>query len=78
MTNIENFLRLACIVPLLNIVMNLIKLAQAWDVFVIDLVEAIKLTQAKLHEMFLDPSIAFKFDSFVYFNLLWKVNMGQF
>jgi hypothetical protein len=47
--------------------MNLIKLAQAWDVFVIDLVEAIKLTQAKLHEMFLDPSIAFKFDSFTYF-----------
>jgi len=59
--NIEIFLSLACIVPLLNIVMNLIKLAQAWDVFVIDLVEAIKLTQAKLCEMLLDRSIAFKF-----------------
>jgi hypothetical protein len=31
-------LNLACIVPLLSIVKNLINLTQAWNVFVIDLV----------------------------------------
>jgi hypothetical protein len=46
---------------------NLIKFAQTWDIFVIDLVWAIKLTQVKLHELFLNPSIAFKFDVFVIF-----------
>jgi hypothetical protein len=38
-TNNETLLNLVCIVPLLNIVKNLIKLVQAQDVFVIDLVQ---------------------------------------
>jgi hypothetical protein len=33
-------------------------------------VQAINLTQAELHEMFFDPSIAFKSNSFVYFQSL--------
>jgi len=56
----------------------LIKLAQVEDVFVIDLVQVIKLTQVELHEMFFDPLIAFKFDSFVSFSFLWKVSMRHF
>jgi hypothetical protein len=48
----------------------LIKLAQVQDVFVIDLVQVIKLTQVELHEMFLDHTNAFKFDSFVFFQFL--------
>jgi len=38
-TNNETLLNLVCIVPLLNIVKNLIKLVQAQDVFVIDFVQ---------------------------------------
>lgn len=38
-TNFETLLNLVCIVPLLNIVKNLIKLVQAQDFFVIDLVQ---------------------------------------
>jgi hypothetical protein len=38
-TNFETLLNLVCIVPLLNIVKILIKLVQAQDVFVIDLVQ---------------------------------------
>ncbi len=45
LTNVETFLNLACIVLLLSIVKNLINLAQAWNVFVIDLMYTIKLSQ---------------------------------
>jgi len=38
------FLGFSCVVPLLNNMKNLIKLAQAQDIFVIDLVQTIKLT----------------------------------
>jgi hypothetical protein len=38
-TNFDTLLNLVCIVPLLNIVKNSIKLVQAQDVFVIDLVQ---------------------------------------
>lgn len=46
---VETLLNLACIVLILSVVKKLIKLTQAWDVFIIDLVQAIKLIQAKLH-----------------------------
>jgi hypothetical protein len=42
-------LNLACIVFILSVVKNLIKLTQTWDVFIIDLVQVIKLIQTKLH-----------------------------
>jgi hypothetical protein len=67
LTNVETLLILVCIVPLLSIVKNLIKLAQARDVFVIDLVQAIKLTQIELQKMLLDLFITFKYDSFASF-----------
>jgi hypothetical protein len=51
---------------------NLIKFAQTWDIFVIDLVWSIKLTWVKLHELFLDPFIVFKFDVFVFFQSLME------
>jgi hypothetical protein len=41
LANVETLLNLAYIVPLLNVMKNLIKLAQAWDVFVIDLVQTL-------------------------------------
>jgi hypothetical protein len=44
LVNVETFLGFSCIVPLLNNIKNLIKLAQAQDIFVIDLVQTIKLT----------------------------------
>jgi hypothetical protein len=42
--NVETFLNLVCIILLLITIKNLIKLAQAQVVFVIDLVQVIKLT----------------------------------
>lgn len=44
--NVETLLNLVCIVFILSTMKNLIKLAQAWDSFVIDLVQTIKLTHA--------------------------------
>jgi hypothetical protein len=53
LVNVETLLGLACLVPLLNVVKNLVKLAQARDmIFVIDLVQTIKLTQGELNEIF--------------------------
>jgi hypothetical protein len=67
LTNVEALYSLVYIFPLLSIMKNLIKLAQARSVFIIDLVQAIKLTQVELHEMFLDPFTTFKYDSFASF-----------
>jgi hypothetical protein len=46
LAKIETFKNLACIVSLLSVVKNLIKLAQSKDVFVNNLVGAKKLTHA--------------------------------
>jgi hypothetical protein len=67
LVNVETLLGLVCLVPLLNVVKNLIKLAQAQDIFVIDLIQTIKLTQGKLNEMFLDPSTTLRSYSFQFF-----------
>jgi hypothetical protein len=42
--DVETFFYLVCIVFILSTIKNLIKLAQKWDSFVIDLVQIIKLT----------------------------------
>jgi hypothetical protein len=44
LANVETLLSFSCIVPLLSNLKNLIKLAQAQDILVIDLVQTIKLT----------------------------------
>lgn len=49
LVDVETILNLACIVFILSVVKNLIKLTQTWDVFIIDLVQVIKLIQTKLH-----------------------------
>jgi hypothetical protein len=49
LVDVKTLLNLACIVLILSVTKNLIKLTRAWDVFIIDLVQAIKLIQAKLH-----------------------------
>lgn len=67
LVNVETLSGLACLVPLLSVVDNLIKLAQAWNIFVIDLVQTIKLTQGKLNEMFLDSSTTLRSYSFQFF-----------
>ncbi len=44
--DVEILLNLVCIVFILSTMKNLIKLAQAWDSFVIDLAQIIKLNHA--------------------------------
>jgi hypothetical protein len=56
-----------------------IKLAQAHDIFIVNLVQAIKLTQVVFNEMFLAPSLLILYFIHSYLsNLLRKVCMRQF
>jgi len=49
LVDVETLLNLPCIVFILSVVKNLIKLTQTWNAFIIDLVQVIKLIQANLH-----------------------------
>jgi hypothetical protein len=60
--DIEVLYELAILLPLLEEVNNLMKLAQAQDVFVVDYVAIIKLCEAYLFSHFVDLDTAFKFD----------------
>jgi hypothetical protein len=68
--DIEVLYGLAILLPMLEEVNNLMKLGQAWDVFVVDYVAAIKLCPADLYSHFVDPYIAFKSDVFYSFKSL--------
>jgi hypothetical protein len=52
MVDIETFLNLDSIILLLSTMKNLIKFAQARNVFVIYLVQIIKMAQVELYEVF--------------------------
>ncbi len=68
LVDVTTLLGLACLGPLLSVIKNLIKLAQAWDmIFFIDLVQTIKLNQGELNEMFLDPSTTLRSYPFHFF-----------
>jgi hypothetical protein len=68
--DIEVLYELAILLPFLEEVNNLMKLAQARDVFVVDYVSIIKLCEAYLFSHFVDLDIAFKFDVFYFFKSL--------
>ncbi len=68
--NVETFLHLVRMVPLMNVVKNLMKLIQACDIFVINTMSTIELYQTKLYEMFIDPTITFTSNEFLSFKTL--------
>jgi hypothetical protein len=53
--------------PLLNVVKNLIKFFQAHDSFVINMMQALEFCQVELPKMFMDSTIAFTSYSFMSF-----------
>jgi hypothetical protein len=68
--DIEVLYGLAILLPMLEEVNNLMKLAQARDIFVVDYMAAIKLCQADLYSHFADPYTTFKSDIFYSFKSL--------
>jgi hypothetical protein len=68
--DIEVLYELITLLPLLEEVNNLMKLAQACDVFIVDYVTIIKLCQAYLFSHFVDLEIAFKSNMFYSFKSL--------
>ena len=59
LVDIEDLLSLSYIMPLLNIVHQLIKLSHAKDVFICDFLAALKLNQQDLVQKYIDPVAAF-------------------
>jgi hypothetical protein len=58
--DISTLLALPCLMPLLDCVNSLMKFAQSSDVFVSDFVAAVKICQADLFMMYVDPSSSFQ------------------
>jgi hypothetical protein len=68
--DIEVFYGLSYLLPMLESMNNLIKLAQAWNVFVVDYVKAIRMCQANLFMDYVEPNITFKYDESHFFKSL--------
>jgi hypothetical protein len=71
--DIHIFLGLVCILPLLESVHALIKFAQSKNVFVCDLVVAIKDCQGDVYNMYCDPTSKFITNSFWAFKSLLEL-----
>jgi len=64
-------LGMVALLPLLDTVDNLVTFAQKRDVFICDFIAAVKICQASLHTMYVDPATSFSTDEFWAFqNLL--------
>jgi hypothetical protein len=70
--DIKVLFELAILLPLLEEVNNnLMKLAKAWEIFVVNYVVAIKFCYTYLFLKFENPNIAFKFDLFIFSSFWW-------
>lgn len=71
---------LIVLLTLLKEVKNLMKLAQAWNIFVANYVASIKFCQVYLFSHFVNPSITFKFNVFGGFllcPLMWEILISK-
>jgi hypothetical protein len=68
--NLEPILGLHTILLLLDIVHDLIKLAQSWDIFMCDVIDIMNIFQLKFHHFYNDPYNNFFDPTFDEFNLL--------
>jgi hypothetical protein len=50
--DVELILGLPCLLPLFECVHKLIKIVQGWDVFICNIVEAVKLGQLELYKLY--------------------------
>ncbi len=71
-TNYELFcdvetMGLTCVLPMLEAMQSLSKLAQNIDYFICDFVVVVKLTQVDLYNLYVDPKCHFSHDQFQHF-----------
>lgn len=66
--DIEVLLSLTLFIPLVNAVHALIKLSQAKDILVFDLMQGIRLCQSKLIRLFIERDSIFTKDNFLAYN----------
>jgi hypothetical protein len=66
----EVLLSLACFILLLDVVHYLIKLSQAYNIFICDFMQAIKLCQEELARKFIDGTTAYSRSDFQQYNAL--------
>ncbi len=59
--DVESFLVLTCILPLLEYMQFLLKFVQAWDVFICDFIDAIKACERDLYRMYVDPTTSYDY-----------------
>jgi len=59
--DVEIFLGLTCILPLLECMQFLLKFAQAQDVFICDFIDAIKACERDLYRMYVDPFTSYDY-----------------
>jgi len=62
--DLELILDLPCILPMLEMVHTLIKYVQRWNVLICESIDVMKLEEAKLHWLYVDPFC--KYDDFVF------------
>ena len=72
--NIEVLLDLLCILPILEVVRSLIKIAQKWDIFLCDFIESLMLCEAELYRMYVDQDQKYIDPGFSCFNNLLVSN----
>jgi len=53
--DVETFLGLSYIIPLLGCMQSLSKFVQVWDIFICDFVDAIKVCERDLYKLYVDP-----------------------
>jgi len=63
--DVEMLFCLACFIPLVNAVHSLMKLSQSHDIFVCDFMQAVKVCQHELAQLFVDASTAYGKEDFL-------------
>jgi hypothetical protein len=67
LADIRTLLLLAVLLPLLQIIKDLVVFTQSPSVFICDFTRALKLCYQDIHDAYRDPATAFRSDSFVIF-----------
>ncbi len=63
---------MACLLPMLKVVHNIMKFFETHDVFIVNYMIAIKIYQENLYSHYVDLNTTFKFDVFFSFkSLVW-------
>jgi hypothetical protein len=72
--NVENFLGLTCILPLLECMQFLLEFAQAQDVFICDFIDVNKACERDLYRMYVDPVTSYGYGDGIFQTFLVDVD----